>query len=94
MDSEKMIEAGEPDHNREREKQVDVPPDGGYGWVCTASIFLINAHTWGINSVRYTRALFPVAETILTSGSPMESSLPITYPITPSPAHRPSNMPS
>jgi hypothetical protein len=30
----------------------DVPPDGGYGWVCVACVFWINAHTWGINSVR------------------------------------------
>lgn len=29
----------------------DLPPDGGYGWVCVASVFWINAHTWGINSV-------------------------------------------
>jgi hypothetical protein len=29
----------------------DVPPDGGYGWVCTVCMFLINAHTWGVNSV-------------------------------------------
>lgn len=28
----------------------DVPPDGGYGWVVTACVFLINAHTWGVNS--------------------------------------------
>ncbi|KAL2828914.1 major facilitator superfamily domain-containing protein [Aspergillus cavernicola] len=28
----------------------DIPPDGGYGWVCVASVFWINAHTWGINS--------------------------------------------
>lgn len=30
------------------------PPeiDGGYGWVCVVAVFLINAHTWGINSVR------------------------------------------
>ncbi|KAL8795266.1 MAG: hypothetical protein Q9195_002277 [Heterodermia aff. obscurata] len=26
------------------------PLDGGYGWVCVACCFLINAHTWGINS--------------------------------------------
>lgn len=26
----------------------DVPPDGGYGWVCVLCCFLINAHTWGI----------------------------------------------
>ncbi|EPS33557.1 hypothetical protein PDE_08519 [Penicillium oxalicum 114-2] len=30
--------------------QLDVPPDGGYGWVCVACVFWINAHTWGINS--------------------------------------------
>jgi hypothetical protein len=33
------------------EKIEDVPPDGGYGWVCTGCNFFINAHTWGINSV-------------------------------------------
>lgn len=27
------------------------PPDGGYGWVCVITVFLINAHTWGLNSV-------------------------------------------
>ncbi len=32
---------------------VDVPPNGGYGWVCVACSALINAHTWGLNSVRY-----------------------------------------
>jgi MFS family permease len=26
------------------------PPNGGYGWVCTACVALINAHTWGVNS--------------------------------------------
>ncbi|PNS19955.1 hypothetical protein CAC42_7922 [Sphaceloma murrayae] len=28
----------------------DVPPNGGYGWVCTACVAFINAHTWGLNS--------------------------------------------
>lgn len=32
-------------------EQEDAPPNGGYGWVCCASVFMINAHTWGINSV-------------------------------------------
>lgn len=32
-------------------QRVDVSPDGGYGWVCVACVFWINAHTWGINSV-------------------------------------------
>jgi len=31
-------------------QSLDVPPDGGYGWVCVAAVFMINAHTWGINS--------------------------------------------
>ncbi|KAG5980223.1 hypothetical protein E4U55_004269 [Claviceps digitariae] len=26
------------------------PPDGGYGWVCTVCVMLVNAHTWGLNS--------------------------------------------
>ncbi|KAJ9658974.1 hypothetical protein H2198_003403 [Neophaeococcomyces mojaviensis] len=31
-------------------KEADVPPNGGYGWVCIACCFWINACTWGINS--------------------------------------------
>lgn len=31
---------------------ADQPPNGGYGWVCVICVALINAHTWGINSVR------------------------------------------
>lgn len=38
---------GGPDEKYKR----DVPPDGGYGWVCVICVFWINAHTWGINSV-------------------------------------------
>lgn len=34
-------------------KEVEPPPDGGYGWVCVLGVFLVNAHTWGINSVRF-----------------------------------------
>lgn len=29
---------------------VDIPPNGGYGWVCVAACATINAHTWGLNS--------------------------------------------
>jgi hypothetical protein len=36
----------EPDHKNPQDL-----PDGGYGWVCVACVFWINAHTWGINSV-------------------------------------------
>ncbi len=34
----------------EEKQEDDEPPDGGYGWVCVACTFFINAHTWGINS--------------------------------------------
>ncbi|KAJ5280977.1 hypothetical protein N7478_006349 [Penicillium angulare] len=41
-----------PEANDDAEEKYkhDVPPDGGYGWVCIACVFWINAHTWGINS--------------------------------------------
>lgn len=31
---------------------IEPPPDGGYGWVCVLSCFLINAFSWGVVSVR------------------------------------------
>lgn len=33
--------------------EVEPSPDGGYGWVCVLCVFLVNAHTWGINSVGF-----------------------------------------
>lgn len=41
----------------------DLPPDGGYGWVCTASFFMINAHTWGVNSVSLSTQIHKAADT-------------------------------
>jgi hypothetical protein len=32
---------------------IEPPPDGGYGWVCVLSCFLINAFSWGVVSVSY-----------------------------------------
>ncbi|THV49012.1 hypothetical protein BGAL_0216g00160 [Botrytis galanthina] len=40
---------GDPERIKDS-NSVDVPPDGGYGWVCVACVFLINGHTWGVNS--------------------------------------------
>jgi hypothetical protein len=33
-------------------EQPWTPPNGGYGWVCVVTVWFINAHTWGLNSVR------------------------------------------
>jgi hypothetical protein len=41
------FERDAPSHARERE---DVPPNGGFGWVCVVCLHLINGHTWGLNS--------------------------------------------
>ncbi|KKY25737.1 putative mfs transporter [Phaeomoniella chlamydospora] len=30
--------------------KTDVPPDGGFGWICVICVWFINAHTWGINA--------------------------------------------
>ena len=41
-------------HPKDREY---VPPNGGYGWVCVVCVFLINAHTWGINFVSWSLSI-------------------------------------
>ena len=53
--SEKSVPLEEPGEiSRQESKPRDIPPDGGYGWICVACCFLINAHTWGVNSVSLT----------------------------------------
>lgn len=36
------------------------PPDGGYGWVCVACVLVVNACTWGLNSVNYPPPIPPL----------------------------------
>ena len=51
--SEKTLALADEEQSPDPENvPVGAPPDGGYGWVCVACCFWINAHTWGINSVR------------------------------------------
>ena len=40
-------------------KFATLPPDGGYGWVCVACCFTINAFTWGVLSVSPLLLAFP-----------------------------------
>lgn len=48
--SEKTAAEQDIDLAQSSDKTVDLPPNGGYGWVCVACCFWINAHTWGVNS--------------------------------------------
>lgn len=50
-DSEKTIGSGVPERAPEENEKVDVPPNGGIAWLYVGCVFLINGHTWGINSV-------------------------------------------
>ena len=38
---------------------VDPPPDGEYGWICVASVFIINGFTWGVTAVRFSVWVHP-----------------------------------
>lgn len=58
--SEKTIDGNQPGSGgvdqesqqiHEQQAAPDVPPNGGYGWVCVVCVGLINMHTWGLNSV-------------------------------------------
>ncbi|KAL1872720.1 hypothetical protein Daus18300_004266 [Diaporthe australafricana] len=49
-----MVLDPDPEQQGGRSPEAEIsdrqPPNGGYGWVVTACVALINAHTWGINS--------------------------------------------
>jgi hypothetical protein len=49
--NESSAESETPDANVNVSMREDIPPNGGFGWVCTICVFLINANTWGVNSV-------------------------------------------
>ncbi|KAF4631551.1 hypothetical protein G7Y89_g6580 [Cudoniella acicularis] len=50
VDSEKYVGTNNLEQTQAEVKIADVPPDGGYGWICVACVSLINGHTWGLNS--------------------------------------------
>lgn len=49
---EELSEKGvEQELDSELEQPEEQDPISNYGWVCVACVFLINGHTWGLNSV-------------------------------------------
>ncbi|KAJ4296709.1 hypothetical protein N0V90_006757 [Kalmusia sp. IMI 367209] len=54
------------------EKKDDVPPNGGYGWVCVACVATINGHTWGLNSSYAVFLAYYLANNVFPGASPLE----------------------
>ncbi|KAH9827137.1 Major Facilitator Superfamily [Teratosphaeria destructans] len=59
------------DHSPPR-TQPPPPPTGGYGWICTACCFLINAHTWGMNSSYGVFLAYYLANNVFTGATSLE----------------------
>ena len=49
-DSSQQSPVAEDQVAQETKPKIPPPPNGGYGWVCTACTAVINGHTWGLNS--------------------------------------------
>ncbi|MCJ1284779.1 Tubulin beta chain (Beta tubulin) [Xylographa opegraphella] len=50
-DSEKTVTFNDEEQSvMKPNERPDIPPDGGYGWVCVVAVACVNAHTWGLNS--------------------------------------------
>jgi MFS family permease len=51
---------------------IDIPPNGGYGWVCVAACATINAHTWGLNSSYAVFLAYYLSNNVFPGASPLE----------------------
>jgi len=55
----------------QKKSNVDVPPNGGYGWVCVAAVGTINGHTWGLNSSYAVFLAYYLANNIFPGATPL-----------------------
>ncbi|KAM5463053.1 hypothetical protein MauCBS54593_007712 [Microsporum audouinii] len=60
------------DEDLNEKETEDIPPDGGYGWVCVLCAGLINANTWGVNSSYGVFLSYYLENGIFPNTSPIE----------------------
>jgi MFS family permease len=50
----------------------DIPPNGGYGWVCVGAVATINAHTWGMNSAYAVFLAYYLSNNFFPGATPLQ----------------------
>jgi MFS family permease len=53
-------------------QKPDVPPNGGYGWVCVAAVATINMHTWGLNSAYAVFLAYYLSNNVFPGATPLQ----------------------
>jgi hypothetical protein len=53
-------------------QKPDVPPNGGYGWVCVAAVATINMHTWGLNSAYAVFLAYYLSNNVFSGATPLQ----------------------
>ncbi|KAI9775836.1 MAG: hypothetical protein M1835_005682, partial [Candelina submexicana] len=51
------------------------PPDGGYGWICVASCFMVNCFTWGISASYGVYLAHYLSTNIFPSATPLDFAI-------------------
>ncbi|KAA8644999.1 MCT family MFS transporter [Aspergillus tanneri] len=73
--NESVSSAGHASDSQEKIPSQEVFPEGGYGWVCVVCTFLMNAHTWGINSAYGVFLSYYISTDIFPGTSALEYAL-------------------
>jgi MFS family permease len=63
------------DKESEIPNSPDIPPNGGYGWLCVACSATINAHTWGLNSAYAIFLAHYLSHSTFPSATPLHYAL-------------------
>ncbi|KAI9710053.1 MAG: hypothetical protein M1812_007517 [Candelaria pacifica] len=68
-----------PDITKEQDEHaihdVERPPDGGYGWVCVASCFIVNCFTWGVSASYGVYLAHYLSANVFPNATPLDFAL-------------------